>query len=239
MRNIEPSLEAIAKLRRDGAFVHCITNTVAQYLTANVLLACNASPTMTSSRDEAHAITARADALLVNLGMLEPERRRVIDTCVIIAANRGIPIVLDPVKCELSPVRLAFAQKLLGSADIILKTNRSEALVLADSPTHCRITTGAVDRVESHDGGLVSVRNGTPMLARTIATGCALGALVAALAAVAESAETAAVAALVWFGVAAQLADKKAAGPGSFPALLVDALASVDTRQLTKKAMVE
>jgi hydroxyethylthiazole kinase len=239
MRDIEPSLEAIAKLRRDGAFVHCITNSVAQYFTANVLLACNAAPTMTYSREEAHLMTARADALLVNLGTLDPERRRAIDTCILSAGEKGIPVVLDPVKCELSAVRLAFAQKILSANDVILKVNRAEAEALADSRAQCRITTGAADMVESGSNPPVIIRNGTPMLARTIATGCALGGLVAALAAVAGSAETAAVAALVWFGVSAEIAGGKAEGPGSFPALLIDALASVPERELAARAMAE
>ncbi|HEU4519897.1 MAG TPA: hydroxyethylthiazole kinase, partial [Microvirga sp.] len=58
------------RLRREGTRVHAITNTAAQAFTANLLLAAGAAPSLTTAPDEAQAFTARAGALLVNLGTL-------------------------------------------------------------------------------------------------------------------------------------------------------------------------
>src|SRR6266446_5055996 len=56
------------RLRTRRPRIHCITNTVAQTFTANMLLAVGAVPSMTVAPDEITAFLARADALLVNLG---------------------------------------------------------------------------------------------------------------------------------------------------------------------------
>ena len=77
--------------------VHCITNTVAQAFTANGLLAVGARPSMTLSLEEIGAFVASADALLVNLGTFDAERRAAIDAALEVARERGLPWVLDPV----------------------------------------------------------------------------------------------------------------------------------------------
>ena len=60
--------DMIVRLRERSPRVHCITNTVAQAFTANVLLAAGAIPSMTIAPQEISEFAARADALLVNLG---------------------------------------------------------------------------------------------------------------------------------------------------------------------------
>src|SRR5579862_7363023 len=68
----------IERLRARAPRVHCITNSVAQAFTANVLLAAGAVPSMTLSADEIGSFVASADALLVNLGTLDKERREAV-----------------------------------------------------------------------------------------------------------------------------------------------------------------
>ncbi len=53
---LKAAVNSIRALRADGALVHCITNTVAQNFTANVLLACGATPSMTVSPAEVAGI---------------------------------------------------------------------------------------------------------------------------------------------------------------------------------------
>src|SRR4051794_41683090 len=67
--------DILTRLRARGPRVHCITNAVAQTFTANTLLAAGAVPSMTLAADEIGAFVARADALLVNLGTFDAERR--------------------------------------------------------------------------------------------------------------------------------------------------------------------
>src|SRR3954462_6595132 len=65
----------IELLRERRTRVHAITNAAAQVLTANVLLAAGGTPSLTIAPDEITAFAARADALLVNLGTLDADRR--------------------------------------------------------------------------------------------------------------------------------------------------------------------
>ena len=65
----------LSRLRAKSPRVHCITNSVAQNFTANALLALGAVPSMTLSGEEIGAFVARSDALLVNLGTFDRERR--------------------------------------------------------------------------------------------------------------------------------------------------------------------
>ena len=67
--------DLLARMRARRPRVHCITNAVAQNFTANVLLAAGAIPSMTIAPDEIAEFVARADALLVNLGTFDAERR--------------------------------------------------------------------------------------------------------------------------------------------------------------------
>ena len=68
----------MARLRARAPRVHCITNAVAQNFTANVLLAAGCVPSMTISPEEIAQFVARADALLVNLGTFDAERREAV-----------------------------------------------------------------------------------------------------------------------------------------------------------------
>ena len=71
--------DVLARIRAQRPRVHCITNSVAQNFTANMLLAAGAVPSMTLAVEEIADFVAGADALLVNLGTLDPERRAAID----------------------------------------------------------------------------------------------------------------------------------------------------------------
>ena len=70
--------DLFARIRSRAPRVHCITNSVAQQYTANMLLAAGAVPSMTLSPDEIGGFVAGADALLVNLGTFDAERKSAI-----------------------------------------------------------------------------------------------------------------------------------------------------------------
>src|SRR5580693_8648051 len=94
--------DVLARIKSRAPRVHCITNSVAQAYTANILLATGAIPSMTISREEIAAFVASADALLVNLGTFDAERRAAIELA-LGSTGQGIPWVLDPVFIERSP----------------------------------------------------------------------------------------------------------------------------------------
>src|SRR5204863_6756823 len=89
--------EILARLRARSPRVHCITNAVAQSFTANVLLAAGAIPSMTLSAEEIGAFVARADALLLNLGTFDEERREATAAALEVVSERSTPWVLEPV----------------------------------------------------------------------------------------------------------------------------------------------
>ena len=103
----------LARLRAKSPRVHCITNAVAQNFTANALLAFGAVPSMTLSGEEIGAFVARSDALLVNLGTFDRERREATAIAVDTAAQHGLPWVLDPVFVDRAPQRAAYARDLI------------------------------------------------------------------------------------------------------------------------------
>ena len=238
MRELDEAIEAVAALRKHGARVHCITNAVAQEWTANVLLACGAAPSMTASPREAAGFTSASEALLINLGTLDESRETAIRNSLEAAAARTLPVVLDPVKCEMSPHRAAFARLICDHLPVILKANLAESKVLGPVATACRVTTGQADRIEFH-GGTFEVGNGDPVMDRVVAMGCALGALIAALCVHAPSPQIGALAGLVWFGVAGEAAARSSGGPGSFRPAFIDRLTSLNEDQLRKEARVQ
>ena len=106
--------DILARIRTRKPRVHCITNTVAQAFTANVLLAVGAVPSMTVAPEEIVAFVTSADALLVNLGTLDRERREAAETAIETAADERRPWVLDPVFVERSQPRTALAKSAAG-----------------------------------------------------------------------------------------------------------------------------
>ena len=123
--------DLIERLRARKPRVHCITNAVAQNFTANVLLAAGAVPSMTIARTEVAAFAARADALLVNLGTFDAERRAASDLAIVEIRAAGKPFVLDPVLIDRSPPRAAYARGLLSHRPAAVRMNAAEFAALS------------------------------------------------------------------------------------------------------------
>src|SRR4029079_9699563 len=107
----QAAADILTRLRAEAPRVHCITNSVAQNFTANVLLAAGAQPSMTISAEEIGHFVAGADALLVNLGTFDRERAEAIEIAVGAVTVAGKPWVLDPVLVDRSPPRGGLARK--------------------------------------------------------------------------------------------------------------------------------
>ena len=242
--------DVLARLRERRPRVHCITNAVAQAFTANVLLAAGAVPSMTMAPEEIAEFVARADALLVNLGTLDRERRAAAEIAIETARDERHPWVLDPVFVERSQPRTAFAKALAAKMPSAMRLNGAEFSALADvAPVDdalrryavdqlCVVAlTGATDRVT--DGvRFAKIENGDPLMGRVTAMGCAGAALVAACSAVEGDAWLATCAALLAFAVAGECAAARAHGPGSFAVEIIDALHGLDRETLRARARV-
>jgi len=236
--------QALERVRARAPRVHVITNTVAQTFTANVLLALGTIPSMTIAREEIGGFTAKADALLVNLGTLDDERRFAIPSAIDSATKWGKPIVLDPVFVDRSPVRAAFARELMDQPLTAVRANALELETLQPTPggkvgnsagRPVLAITGPVDEVHSGTGAKAFLSNGHALLGRTTATGCAGGAVLAAFLACADDPFAAVCAGLSVFNIAGEVAAERARGPGSLVPELLDALYRLDHAELDRR----
>ncbi|WP_288468894.1 hydroxyethylthiazole kinase [uncultured Curtobacterium sp.] len=273
MENAAPSpawahrtADLLEAVRARSPLVQCITNTVVQNVTANVLLALGASAAMVDVTTEAGPFARVADALLVNTGTPHAEPRAASVEAATAAVGAGTPWVLDPVAVGSLPVRTALARELLAMRPTVLRGNASEVLAVlgasaggrgVDStvgPDDARAAavgasdgrivgalavSGAVDLVVAPGTGVVRVANGTELLTRITGGGCALGAVVAAFTAVApDDPGAAAVAATAVHTIAAELAAADAGGPGTFQPLFLDRLASLTPEDVVRTARI-
>jgi len=241
---------ALERLRARAPRIHCITNAVAQNFTANALLAAGCTPSMTLSADEIASFVAGAEALLVNLGTLDAERRRASEIAADTAGKKRIPWVLDPVFADRAPARAQFAREMIARSPAVVRLNHAEFRALANvepardaakvAAANKKVVIGLSGPTDLVTDGtrVATIANGHPLMARVTAMGCAGSALVAACLAVEEDAWSATAAALLMLGVAGELAAAKASGPGTFATAIIDALYNLDAATLVSRAKV-
>lgn len=238
----------LARVRETRPRVHCLTNPVAMTLSANLLLAAGAVPSMTSDPEAQADFVRGSAALVVNLGMLDGQRLAAARAAAPLARQLGRPWLLDPVKVERSPDRLAAARGLVALRPAVVRANAAEAAALAGAGRQavassfaaehsCTLAvTGAVDLVT--DGARTArIANGSPLMDRVTAMGCAASALAGAFLAVEpRDAFAATVAALLTVGVAGDVAAERCGGPGSFVPAFLDAVYVMDADTLAERA---
>ena len=241
---------ALARLRETAPRVHCITNAVAQNFTANALLALGCVPSMTLSAAEVGGFVAGTQALLVNLGTFDAERRQATELAIKAASERKLPWVLDPVFVDRSQPRAEFARALIASGPSVVRLNRGEFAAIAGtnpSPDALAVfagdnkivvgLSGETDTVA--DGQRIAcIANGHKLMSRVTAMGCAVSAITAACLAVERDGFVATAAALIMAGVGGEIAGDKAQGPGSFAVGILDALYSLDAAAVAARARV-
>lgn len=235
---VEKAAELLDRVRSQRPRVHCLMNTVVQKFTADGITAVGGIPSMTSSEEEIESFVDATDALTINLGTLDAARRKVIRLAVDIAIRRAKPWIIDPVHCDYSPSRLAFAHDLAKLHPSIVRGNAAEIAVIGETGTALRIETGPVDRLQDATRR-VRIVNGHPLMAKVTGTGCLSGGVIAAFMAVERDVMLAATAALVVTGVSAQIAAEGARGPGTFEPAFLDALFSLDAKDVLSTARIE
>ena len=233
-------LEAV---RERAPLVHSITNFVAMNFNANALLAVGASPVMAHAHEEVRDMVGIAQALVLNIGTLEPKWIRAMQMALQTARARGIPVVLDPVGAGATPYRnSALAELIQTGAPSIVRGNGSEIMSVggltattrgvdsAASSDHAVeaakalarqlggvvCVSGADDHVVDASGRHVTLSNGHPWMTRVTGVGCSATALVGAFAAVQPDAWRATTAAMACLGVVGEMAVERtqAAGAG-------------------------
>ncbi len=243
------SLKAVA-----GQRVHCISNTVAQPLTANLLLAAGVASSQTLSALEIGDFLAQADALLVNLGALDRQRRQAIPKALVAVARRDLPWVLDPVMVDISPHRRNYAEALFQNRPTVIRGNAAEIAALAGATSEEATSEEAAAELARKTGAVVArtseqdfitdgqrqviLANGHPLLSRITALGCAGSALIAAFLTVESDPLEATVQALLALEVAGELAAEDSVGPGSLYIRLLDSLYGLTETQLSTRARI-
>ncbi|MDO5722598.1 MAG: hydroxyethylthiazole kinase [Actinomycetaceae bacterium] len=254
---------AYQNLKETTPLTHCLTNTVVQPLTANVLLAAGAAPAMVEMPEEAAVLASVANAVLINLGTINHPQVEGIRAAAAAAQESGTPWVMDPVAIGALPVRTALAKELLANKPTAVRGNASEIMALAggeggrgvDSTNSVDDATAVARELAREHGCVVAVSgpvdyitdgkraitcaNGDELLTLITGAGCSLGALVAAYCGANEDKLVATATAHAVVGVAAQMAAARCEGPGSFQVHWLDALSQVDGDVLAKEAKVE
>lgn len=233
----------LVRLRDRHPRIQCLTNTVAQPITANLLLAAGARVSMATHPGEVVDMTRTADGLLINLGTLDTAREEAIGR---LASGDGrLPgsVVLDPVFVELSPLRLALAKTVIGRGGVIVKGNGRETAYLAahipDLATKVPAiaSTGAVDVIMSARNRW-RCANGHFWMSEVSGVGCAAGALITAMRTVIDDPGLAALTGIATLAVAGEIAAERATGSGSFAVHLIDALGSLDAATIIRRARI-
>ena len=252
-------------VRTKKPLIHNITNYVVMNYTANALLAMGASPVMAHAPNEVEQMVSFAGALVLNIGTLTDEW---IDS-MIVAGKKATalkkPIILDPVGCGATTLRTDSAKKIINETTIsVIRGNASEILSLKNSDSKTKgvdsihsvedaahtakklagelqttlAITGAVDLVT--DGKrTVHVSNGHPLMACVTGTGCTATAVIGAFLAVDDDPFSATATALAFFGMAGEIAGKKAEAPGSFMIEMLDAMYLIKPEDLQSGCRIE
>src|ERR1051325_9835165 len=123
--------EALRRLREQKPLVHQVTNYVVMNETANATLALGALPVMAHAREEVEEMVALAGALVLNIGTLSPHWVEAMIAAGRAANERGVAVVLDPVRAEATRYRTQTAKHILEQVDVaVLRGNAGEVASL-------------------------------------------------------------------------------------------------------------
>lgn len=230
-------------VRRQAPLVHNITNFVVMNYSANALLAVGASPVMAHAQEEVKDMVGIAQALVLNIGTLEPDWIEAMRMALQTARARGVPVVLDPVGAGATPYRnAAIAELLRSGAPSVVRGNGSEVMSVAGLAAVTRgvdsaassgealdaaralardlqavvCISGADDHIVDAGGRWATLSNGHPWMTKVTGVGCSASAIVGAFCAVQPDRWRATLAAMAVLGVVGELAAERtqAAGAG-------------------------
>ena len=226
----------VVAVRERSPLVHNITNLVVINFNANALLAVGASPVMAHAHEEAADMVGIAQAVVLNIGTLDPYWIESMRLALVAASARGIPVVLDPVGAGATRYRNESIELLLSTASpTVVRGNGSEIMSVAgaavktrgvDSSAGAHDALGAAQALVQRIQGVVCVSgeidhvldvnrrwarlsNGHEWMTRITGVGCSATALVGAFCAAQPDAWRATVAAMALLGVAGEIAAEK------------------------------
>ncbi|MBU1581677.1 MAG: hydroxyethylthiazole kinase [Proteobacteria bacterium] len=248
--NASSIFKDVEKIRKTAPLVHNITNYVVMNTTANALLAIGASPVMAHALPEVEEMTGIAGALVINIGTLSDAWIEAMFKAAKKAAQRKIPIIIDPVGVGATQYRTRTARQLIqATPPSIIRGNGSEIMALCQQDQKTKgvdstsasdqavdaakalareygcvvCITGKIDYIVSQET-LLQVKNGHAMMPYVTGLGCTATALCGAFAAVNPEVDKAAAHAMAVMGIAGEMAARTAQGPGSLQVNFIDSL---------------
>lgn len=251
----------VLAVRAQRPLVYSITNLVVMNINANVLLAMGASPVMAHAHEEVADMAAIAQALVLNIGTLEPYWIESMQLALQVARKGGIKTVLDPVGAGATSYRNNSISALLDVAmPSVIRGNASEIMSVAGSAAQTRgvdsgaavadslqyardlasrtggvvCVSGPVDHVLDAQGRHASLANGHEWMTRITGVGCSATALVGAFCAVQPDAWRATLSAMAYLGVVGEVATQQVQAHGGGVGSLQVAL--LDQLQLLDEA---
>ena len=125
---------ALGRVGSEHPLIHHITNVVVTNDVANLTLGFGALPVMAYAPEEVAEMAAMAQALVLNIGTLSTAEIEAMLLAGRSAADRDVPIVLDPVGAGATRFRTASALRLLAELPVaVLRGNRGEIGALVGS----------------------------------------------------------------------------------------------------------
>jgi hydroxyethylthiazole kinase len=262
--NITEVTSHLEILREKNPLVHNITNVVVTNYVANGLLSLGASPVMAYAKEEVADMAKIASSLVLNIGTLSTTEIEAMIIAGKAANSSGVPVVLDPVGAGATAFRTESVRRILAEVKVdILRGNSAEIanvigenwlikgvdagegagdiveLAKKTATKHaCVVVITGKDDVITDGNETYIVENGHVMLTKVTGAGCLLSAVIGAFSAIAENKVLTSVSALVYYGIAAEIAASKQAenGPGSFQIELLNQLYKVSKPELESLA---
>lgn len=259
--------QGLEKIKEIKPLVHQITNQVTMNDCANMTIAIGASPIMTSHPWEVGDVAEKANAIVLNLGTLQDHSVDAMLRAGRVAAERGVPLILDPVGVGGSSFRSEAALTLLADLPIqIIRGNSSELRYLGYGKKSGKgvdaeekrsmnkeeiqeiaarlqavvAVTGAIDYI-SNETETYALENGSSFLPLLTGSGCMTTALIGAFAAVLPPLE-AAVGGVLAMGISGEYSEEKTkalcGGPGTFRMYLHDGIYLLRPMDMIKKGKV-
>lgn len=253
------------QVRRKNPLVWQIANQVTVNDCAEITICAGGSPVMSASPEEASDLAGLADVLVLNTGTVNREQLDLMLAAGRAAAEKGIPVILDPAGAGASSVRTEAAQRLIDEIrPAVIKANPGETGILAglrgsvrgvdsmglscspaDAAVKLSLSSGAVSVVSgpsdyiSSDSDIIRVDNGVPLMGQVSGTGCMASAVCGVFAAVSDNVFLSAAAAMAVLGIAGELAAEKSSGPGSFKQVFMDSLYNMTGKQILERCRAE
>lgn len=257
--------DVLDRVRTIKPVIHHLTNWVTIYDCANIVKVFGASPVMAHAKEEVADMAGIASALVLNIGTLTPDFVDAMLVAARAANSKGIPVVLDVCGAGATKLRDDSCFKILDNVLVdIIKGNASEIARIAGEDVKtkgvdaaavekdlkelvaglakkrdCTVVITGREDIVSDGSRVVLVKNGHPMMADIVGTGCMAASVIGTFAAVEKDLVSASVAGLVCFEIAAEIATRVAKGPGTFKEKLYDAVYGLDSKTINRMQRIE